>query len=545
MKPKRLGATLRASSLRVTAYAVDVSTPDDDNSMRVAEMRHKYRANRVTARELTEAALARASAGSRLNATLDVLETSARTQSAEMDQTSSPGANGALAGVAIAIKDNICLGPTSGGIGQGRTTCGCRILDCYQSPYTATAAQRLIDAGAVVIAKTNMDEFAMGSSGEHSAFGPTLNPWDLERVPGGSSSGSAATVAAGIVPAALGSDTGGSIRQPAGFCNLVGVKPTYGRVSRYGLVAYASSLDQIGTLTRTVEDAAIMLNVICGHDPNDTTSLDVPAPDFTRDLDVPVEDLVIGVPREAKSSANHPAVSAALESAAFVYRSMGATIVEVELPHIEHAIAAYYIIATAEASSNLARFDGVRYGRRAALKAGEDLFDLYARSRAEGFGAEVQRRIMLGTYVLSAGYYDAYYNTALKTRRLIKQDYDAAFRQGVHAILMPTSPGPAFKIGEKSTDPMAMYLEDVYTVGVNLAGLPAIAIPGGFAAMGESAMEDANLGHDETPRGPLLPIGMQLIGPALGEHELLRIARMFEGKTEYWKRKAGAWVGDM
>ncbi len=403
--------------------------------------------------------------------------------------------------------------------GEAPTTAGSKILANYKSPYTATAVQRLIDAGAVIIGKTNMDEFAMGSSGENSAFGPTRNPWDLDRVPGGSSSGSAAAVAAGIIPVALGSDTGGSIRQPAGMCGIVGLKPTYGRVSRYGLIAYASSLDQIGPLGRTVADVAAVLTIIGGHDPLDSTSAHQTVPDFSSDLDRPIDQLILGVPRQARSSANHPAVAAALESAIKTYQSLGATIVDVDLPHTEHGIAAYYIVALAEASSNLARFDGIRYGHRAPRPEG--LLDLYSRSRAEGFGAEVQRRIMLGTYILSSGYYDAYYTTALKVRRLIKRDYDTAFAAGArcHAILMPTSPTPAFKLGEKNSDPLAMYLEDVYTVGVNLAGLPAIALPAGFSPEGHSR----------------LPIGMQLVGPAWREGDLLRAARMFESATDFHK----------
>ncbi|MBC7772869.1 MAG: Asp-tRNA(Asn)/Glu-tRNA(Gln) amidotransferase subunit GatA [Pyrinomonadaceae bacterium] len=499
----------------------------------------------VSVAEVTREALARAQSQSPLNALLDVLADQAMTRAAIIDERLTQARRqgddpahtiGSLAGVPVVLKDNICLGPDmiEGKEGGGRTTCGSRLLAEYRSPYTATAARKLLDAGAVIIAKSNMDEFAMGSSGENSAFGPTLNPWDHARVPGGSSSGSTTAVSAGIVPVALGSDTGGSIRQPAGFCNLVGIKPTYGRVSRYGLVAYASSLDQIGPLTHTVADAAIMLEVLCGHDEHDTTSLNLPVPDFTTQLDTPVENLVIGIPTQARSSANHPAVRAALESAAFVYRSMGASVIDVDLPNTEHGVAAYYIIATAEASSNLARFDGVRYGKRATLKPGEELFDLYARSRSEGFGPEVQRRIMLGTYVLSAGYYDAYYAAALKVRRLIKQDYDAVFNQGVHAILMPSSPSPAFKVGEKNSDPLSLYLEDVYTVGVNLAGLPAITMPGGFAA--EEYPEDSNLGHDESPKGKLLPVGMQLIGPALGEQVLLRVAQIFEAQTNYYER---------
>jgi aspartyl-tRNA(Asn)/glutamyl-tRNA(Gln) amidotransferase subunit A len=394
------------------------------------------------------------------------------------------------------------------------------MLADYRSPYTATAAQRLIDAGAVIIGKTNLDEFAMGSSGEHSAFGPTRNPWDTSRVPGGSSAGSAAAVSAGIVPLALGSDTGGSIRQPAGLCNIVGMKPTYGRISRYGLVAFASSLDQIGPLTRSVADCAAALTVLCGFDPNDSTSADLPYPDVLDNLETPIEDLVIGVPRQARSHVNHPGVTQAIEDAARAFATLGADVIDIDLPHADHGVAAYYIIAPAEASSNLARFDGIRYGHRAVLRPGEDLSDLYSRSRAEGFGAEVQRRIMLGTHVLSSGYYDAYYTTALKVRRLIRQDYDQVFRGGCHAVLMPSSPSPAFRIGEKVGDPLSLYVEDVYTVGANLAGLPGITIPGGFAGV----------------EGVQLPIGLQLIGQPFCEHDLLRIAAMLERATGFGQR---------
>lgn len=486
-------------------------------------LRDAIGAKRVSAREAVQASLAAVERSVSLNAFTQVFADQALKRAAEVDRRLAGhehfgpevAGGGGLAGVPIAIKDNICLS-------WGKTTCGSKILGEYHSPYTATAAQRLIDAGAIVVGKTNCDEFAMGSSGEHSAFGATRNPWDESRVPGGSSSGSAAAVACGAVPGALGSDTGGSIRQPAGWCSLVGLKPTYGRVSRYGLVAYASSLDQIGPMARTVGDAAALASVLCGHDAMDSTSLELPAGDFTRNLETPIANLVLGVPRQARSSANHPAVTAALESAIKVFTGLGAVVVDVDLPHTDYGIAAYYIIATAEASSNLARFDGIRYGRRAALGPSETLADLYARSRAEGFGHEVQRRIMLGTHVLSSGYYDAYYNTALKARRLIKQDYDDAFEGRVagkagaapacHAILMPSSPAPAFKLGERSSDPVAMYLEDVYTVGLNLAGLPGVTVPAGFAEEG----------------GKRLPVGVQLIGPALGEETILRIARMFE-----------------
>jgi aspartyl-tRNA(Asn)/glutamyl-tRNA(Gln) amidotransferase subunit A len=475
--------------------------------------------------ECVHAALTAAERGDGvLNAFLELFPQQAMAAAAAVDARVARGeAVGPLAGVPVALKDNMCLGPDLGAGwvgGAGKTTCGSRMLEGYRSPYSATVARRLVEAGAVIMGKTNLDEFAMGSSGEHSAFGVTRNPWDVERVPGGSSSGSAAAVAGGMVPLALGSDTGGSIRQPAGLCNLVGMKPTYGRVSRYGLVAFASSLDQIGPLTRTVRDAALAVQVIGGFDAHDSTCSAAAMPDLLGELEEAVEDLVIGVPRQARSDANHPAVAAALEEAVRVYESLGASVREVDLVHAGYGVAAYYIVAPAEASSNLARFDSVRYGRRA--EGVEDLYELYARSRAEGLGPEVQRRIMLGTHVLSSGYYDAYYSTALRARRLIKEDFDAAFRAGVHAVLMPSSPTPAFRIGEKVDDPLALYLEDVYTVGVNLAGLPGVTVPGGFAEVD----------------GRRLPMGMQLVGPAMGEKELLRVARMFERATEYGREMA-------
>jgi aspartyl-tRNA(Asn)/glutamyl-tRNA(Gln) amidotransferase subunit A len=414
---------------------------------------------------------------------------------------------GPLAGIPIAIKDNICTD-------FGRTTCGSRMLADYRSPFAATAVGRLERAGAVITGKTNLDEFAMGSSSENSALSITRNPWDTSRVPGGSSGGSAAAVAARLVPAALGSDTGGSVRQPAAFCGVVGLKPTYGRVSRWGLVAYASSLDQIGPITRSVADAALLMETIAGRDPLDSTCADRDAPSLLASLDEPITGLRIGVPRECRSPQNHPAVAQALDRAAAAFRDVGATVVDVDLPHLKYGIAAYYIIATAEASSNLARFDGVRYGHRAALAPGEELFDLYARSRAEGLGIEVQRRIMLGTYALSSGYYDAYYLTALKARRLIQRDFVNLFSGPApcDALLMPTAPTPAFKIGEKSSDPLTMYLEDVYTVTANLAGVPAISLPAGFAEVD----------------GKRLPVGVQLLGPMFAEDRLLRAARMYE-----------------
>ncbi|HZW11251.1 MAG TPA: Asp-tRNA(Asn)/Glu-tRNA(Gln) amidotransferase subunit GatA [Phycisphaerales bacterium] len=440
-----------------------------------------------------------------LHAFLDVFPEDALAQAGRLDARRAQGERlGPLAGVPIAVKDNICYA-------HGRTTCASRMLEHYRSPYTATALQRLIDAGAIVIGKTNLDEFAMGSSCEHSAFGPTHNPWDASRVPGGSSGGSAAAVAAGIVPLALGSDTGGSIRQPAALCGVVGLKPTYGRVSRYGLVAYASSLDQIGPLARTLDDCAACLGAMAGRDPLDTTSSARPFHP-SASPDTSAGPATLGVPRAALDSSNDPDALAVFKSAAGALERAGFAIREIDLPHSDHAVAAYYIVATAEASSNLARYDGVRYGRRARLAQGEGLAELYSRTRAEGFGHEVQRRIMLGTHVLSSGYYDAYYLTALKARRMIQRDFDSAFLGGCDAVLMPVTTGPAFRLGEKLADPLALYLEDVYTVGVNLAGLPALALPAGFVERG----------------GARLPIGLQLVAPAWCEAELLRLGRRVE-----------------
>jgi len=487
-------------------------------------IRDGVRSGALSAREVTAAALARAEhTNGATNAFLQLFGERATRRAAEVDAMIAAGQGGSLplAGVPVAIKDNICLD-------FGQTTCASKILEKYQSPYSATAARKLLDAGAVIIGKTNLDEFAMGSSTENSAFGTSRNPWDLSRVPGGSSGGSAAAVAARVTPLALGSDTGGSIRQPAGFCGVVGIKPTYGRVSRFGLVAFASSLDQIGPLTTNVADAALALDAISGFDAGDSTSSEQAAPNFGAGVGTPISGLRLGVPTQVRSGANHPEVTRVFEESIKTFIGLGATIVDVDLPMLEIGIAAYYIVATAEASSNLARFDGIRYGRRAQQHPGEDLFDLYARSRAEGFGPEVQRRIMLGTHVLSSGYYDAYYAAALKARRLVKRDYDAALTApespggglGCHAVLMPATPGPAFKIGEKSSDPLAMYLEDLYTVTVNLAGLPAITIPAGFAEFD----------------GASLPVGVQLVGAAFDESTILRTARMFEQATDFGKR---------
>jgi len=446
--------------------------------------------------------------GGSINAYTQVFHERALEQARGIDAriASGDGAGLALAGVPIAIKDNICTS-------TGRTTAGSRFLEQYRSPFAATAVQRLIAAGAVIVGKTNMDEFGMGSSGEHSAFGPTRNPYDPQRVPGGSSGGSAASVGAGMTPLALGSDTGGSIRQPAAHCGVVGLKPTYGRVSRWGLIAYASSLDVIGPIAGDVRDAALALEVIAGADPHDATCSSRQAPSLVGSLDEQVDGLRVGVVK-LSGEGNHPVVVEAHRRAADRLADAGAELVEVELPNVDHAVSAYYVVAPAEASSNLARYDGVRYGRRAELAPGAGIHDLFIKSRCEGFGEEVKRRIMLGTYVLSAGYADRYYLKALKARRVIKQGYDAAFDEagGVHALLVPTTPGPAFKIGEKSGDPLSMYLEDVYTVGVNLAGLPAVSMPAGEAQVD----------------GSRLPVGVQLVGKAFDESTLLRVARTLE-----------------
>ena len=411
------------------------------------------------------------------------------------------GADGSLRGLAIAIKDNICT--------KGlQTTCGSRILHNYKAQYDATAVKRLNEAGAIVIGKTNMDEFAMGSSNESSAFGPVKNPWDITRVPGGSSGGSAAAVASGVVRAALGSETGGSVRQPASLCGIVGFKPTYGRISRYGLVAFASSLDNIGIFGQSVKEVADVLGVIAGRDEMDSTSADVSVPDYSTGLDSDIAGKTIGVPRELFGEGLDEEVRHAVEQSIDNFRVLGANIVDVELPYAKFGIAVYYIIATAEASSNLARYDGVRYG----FRAGEAtrLREMYFKTREEGFGEEVKRRIMLGTYVLSSGYYDAYYSKAQKVRALVKRDYQKAF-QTCDAILTPTSPSVAFKIGEKSDNPLAMYLNDVYTVSANLAGTPALSIPCGLSSEG-------------------LPIGTQLIGSFWSEQQLLNLAHRYEAE---------------
>ena len=432
-------------------------------------------------------------------------EERALARAAEIDRRRHDLAHLPLLGVPVAIKDNICTRHLP-------TTASSRILDGYQAPYDATVIERLEAAGAIIVGKTNCDEFAMGSSTENSAFGVTRNPWGTERIPGGSSGGSAAAVAARMVPLALGSDTGGSIRQPAALCGVVGFKPTYGRVSRYGLLAFASSLDQIGPIATSVEDAALAFQVIAGHDPRDSTSVAADVPDVASASAGSVRGVRLGVPRALIADGVDPGVRDAVERAVATLESAGATVIDVDLPHSRHGIAAYYLIATAEASANLARYDGVRYGMRATGDIGT-LAEWYARTRGAGFGAEVKRRIMLGTYVLSAGYYDAYYLKAQQVRTLISRDYEAAF-QHVDVIALPTSPTGAFKLGERTSDPVLMYLADVFTVGANLAGVPAITVPCGLT---EGS----------------LPVGLQLTAAKMNEPMLLRVAAAYEAATNW------------
>ena len=419
-----------------------------------------------------------------------------------------------LGGIPIAIKDLINVE------GQ-QCTCGSRILRGYRAPYSATVIERLRAHGAIPFGRMNMDEFAMGSSTENSSAQVTRNPWDLSRVPGGSSGGSAAAIAADIAFGALGSDTGGSIRQPAALSGIVGFKPSYGRVSRFGLVAFASSLDQIGPLTKTVQDSALLMNAIAGHDSRDSTSLDGPVPDYAQNLGRDLKGIRIGLPKEYMIEGVDPVVKSAVMTAVKQLSSLGAKIAEVSLPHTDYAISVYYILATAEASANLARFDGVRYGHRAENVS--SLFDHYARTRAEGFGAEVKRRIILGTYVLSSGYYDAYYLRAQKVRELIRQDFVRAFEK-VEALVSPTSPTPAFKLGEKTTDPLQMYLADIFTNAANLAGICGISVPCGFA---------------QSENGKKLPIGLQLLGKALDEARIFQIAHAYEQSTDWHKVRPG------
>jgi aspartyl-tRNA(Asn)/glutamyl-tRNA(Gln) amidotransferase subunit A len=474
------------------------------HQLTIHEARDRLAAGECTAVELTEAVLERILAvDNDVKAYLTLTPEEALEQARTADERRAAGENSSLLGIPLAIKDVLC----TKGI---NTTCGSLILESFVPPYDATAVARLKAAGAILLGKTNTDEFAMGSSTENSAFFTTHNPWDLDRVPGGSSGGSAAAVAADACLGALGTDTGGSVRQPAGLCGVVGLKPTYGRVSRYGLIAYASSLDQVGVLAKDVTDAAFLLGVIAGHDPRDSTSIDAPVPDYTAALTGDVLGMRVGVPQEYFIAGMQPEVEAAVRAAVDVLAGLGAEIVEVSLPHTAYALPVYYLIAPAEASANLARYDGVRYGLR--VDEG-DLIETYKATRGRGFGPEVKRRIMLGTYALSAGYYDAYYLKAQKARTLIKGDFDAAFEQ-VDVIVAPTSPTTAFRIGEKVEDPLQMYLSDVFTLSMNLAGNCGLSLPCGFDADG-------------------LPIGMQVMGPPLAEEQVLRVAHAYEQATAW------------
>jgi aspartyl-tRNA(Asn)/glutamyl-tRNA(Gln) amidotransferase subunit A len=483
----------------------------------LTEAQARLRAGDITAVELTQAHLDRIRAlDPQVRAFLVVTERPALAAAERADQRRQEGDDTPLLGIPLAFKDVLST--------QGvATTCGSRILEGFVPPYTATAVQKLFDAGAIMLGKTNLDEFAMGSSTENSGYFATHNPWDLDRVPGGSSGGSAAAVASRMALGALGTDTGGSVRQPAALCGVCALKPSYGRVSRYGLIAFASSLDQIGIFGRAVEDVAVLLGAIAGHDPRDSTSMDLPVPDYTAALTGDIHGLRVGVPKEYFIQGMQPEVEQAVRAAIQQMAALGADVREISLPHTEYALPVYYLIAPSEASANLARFDGVRYGPRQTQGA---MWDTYKATRGQGFGPEVKRRIMLGTYALSAGYYDAYYLKAQKVRTLIKQDFDQAFRQ-VDVIVSPTAPTTAFRIGEKVDDPLQMYLSDVFTLSASLAGVVGAVVPCGFD-------------------GSNLPIGLQVIGPAFDEPTVLRAAHAYQQATDWHTRKpplqAGAGV---
>jgi aspartyl-tRNA(Asn)/glutamyl-tRNA(Gln) amidotransferase subunit A len=473
----------------------------------VAELAAALRARQVSSVEITRALLERVTRHQEaLNAFISITAEAALLEAARADARLYAREGGPLTGVPIVHKDIFC---TRG----EKTTCGSRMLANFVSPYDATVVERLRDAGVVMLGKTNMDEFAMGSSNETSFFGPVHNPWDLTRGPGGSSGGSAAAVAARLTPAATATDTGGSIRQPAALCGVTGFKPTYGRVSRFGMVAFASSLDQGGLITRSAEDTALLLGAIAGFDERDSTSVELPVPDYSAALEQPLKGLKIGVLKEFFDKGLDPAVEQHLRAALDLLRSQGAVLKDVSLPHLPLSVPTYYVVAPAECSSNLARFDGVRYGHRCDNP--RDLLDLYQRSRGEGFGAEVKRRIMTGTYVLSAGYFDAFYLKAQRVRALISNDFERAFHE-VDVIIGPTTPTVAFELGAKTSDPVTMYLNDIYTIGANLAGLPAISVPCGLA------------------QG--LPVGMQIIGPHFGEERLLNVAHRYQLETDWHRR---------
>jgi aspartyl-tRNA(Asn)/glutamyl-tRNA(Gln) amidotransferase subunit A len=481
------------------------------HKLSLCELQKKFTAGEVTAVEIVRAyALRIGQVESKVKAYVTQVKDAALQHAAELDsrlkgwRKTKP-----LTGMPLAIKDNLCTDSVP-------TTCSSRMLQRFIPPYDATVVAKLKEQDYLLLGKTNLDEFAMGSSTEHSAFGPSRNPWNLHCVPGGSSGGSAAAVAADECVAALGSDTGGSIRQPAAFCGVVGLKPTYGRVSRYGLVAFASSLDQVGPITKDVPDAALLLGAIAGHDPMDSTSADLAVPDYTKALRrKDLKKLNIGVPEDFFTEGLDPEVEQAVRAAIGELKNLGGAIKEIRLPRTDAAVAVYYVIATAEASSNLARYDGVKFGLRA--KETKNLLDLYMKSRQEGFGPEVKRRIMIGTYALSSGYYDAYYGKAQEVRTLICEDFRAAFKE-VDLIVTPVTPTPAFRLGEKSEDPLQMYLSDIYTISINLAGLPAMSVPCGFSKAG-------------------LPIGMQLIGRAFEEETLLRAANAYEQSTQWHVKK--------
>jgi aspartyl-tRNA(Asn)/glutamyl-tRNA(Gln) amidotransferase subunit A len=487
--------------------------PSDPSSWTIATARAALDRREISASELTRAVLDRvASVEPVVHALLAVTEERALADAKAADERLARGESGPLLGIPIVLKDIF----TTRGI---PTTCASRILEGWVPPYDSDAAERLARAGSVLVGKANLDEFAMGSSNENSAYGPARNPWNPERVPGGSSGGSAAAVAAGECLASLGTDTGGSIRLPASYCGLSGMKPTYGRVSRYGVIAYASSLDQVGPLAWSAADVAAVLGVIAGHDPRDSTSVPRPVPDYAAALTGDVRGLRVGIPREYFAEGIAPEVERATRDAIAVLAERGAQIVEIGLPHTEYAIATYYLVATAEASSNLARYDGVRFGLRRAA-SGDSLIDMYRQTRDAGFGPEVKRRILLGTYALSAGYYDAYYLKALQVRTLIRRDFLQAF-ESCDVIAAPTAPTTAFRLGEKVSDPLAMYLSDVFTTSVNLAGLPALSVPCGFDADG-------------------MPIGLQLIAPAFGEETALRVGDAFQRVTDWHQRRPDA-----
>ena len=473
-------------------------------NLTVAELVKGLQSKAFSSVELTQHFLDRiASLNPDYNAVITVTADQALKAAAEADKRLAAGNAPALCGVPILHKDIFC----TNGV---RTSCGSKMLDNFIPPYNATVVENFEQAGAVVLGKTNMDEFAMGSSNETSFYGPVKNPWATDSVPGGSSGGSAAAIAARLAPAATATDTGGSIRQPAALCGITGLKPTYGRVSRWGMIAFASSLDQAGTLTRSAEDAALMLNVMAGHDPLDSTSINIATEDYTADLNKPLKGLKIGIPVQHFAEGLNADVEQNIRNALAEFEKLGATLKEVSLPNSHQSVSAYYVIAPAEASANLSRYDGVRYGYR--CDDPQDLEDLYKRSRSEGFGTEVKRRIMVGTYALSAGYYDAYYIKAQKIRRLIKNDFDKAFTE-VDVIMGPTSPHTAFKIGSQTNDPVTMYLEDIYTIAVNLAGLPGISIPAGLVNQ--------------------LPVGLQVIGKNFSESQLLNIAHQFQQVTDW------------